>query len=114
MMIAFKSNIEVFMIKEIVKDDFFLALKSSTATKDDLTIVQDLKDTLSFHREKCVGMAANMIGYSKRIIAFLDGEKMEVMLNPEILKYGDKQYDAKEGCLSHVGVKPCRRYEKSK
>lgn len=102
------------MILEIVKDTFFLSLKSSEVKKEDLYIAQDLKDTLSFHKDKCVGMAANMIGYNKRMIIFMDQNKMQIMINPEIIKKSTQFYKTEEGCLSLEGVRPCTRYEKIK
>ncbi len=71
------------MIKPIIRDAFFLNQKSEEATKVDLQIAQDLEDTLRANRERCVGMAANMIGVHKRIIAFYDKGKLTVMFNPE-------------------------------
>ena len=102
------------MIKEIMHDPLFLSIKSTTAAKEDLQVATDLLDTLAAHREGCVGMAANMIGVSKRIIAFdNDGEYM-VMLNPEIIKK-DGAYDTEEGCLSLLGgPRPCKRYKSIK
>ena len=98
------------MIREICKDEFFLSLKAEPATADDLGVAQDLLDTLAAHRDACVGMAANMIGVNKRIIAFdNDGEYM-VMLNPEILKKS-APYDAEEGCLSLTGTRKTKRYQ---
>lgn len=102
------------MIKPIVKDLFFLSLKSTNVNKEDLYIAQDLKDTLTFHKERCVGMAANMIGYTKRMIIFMHGNEMVVMINPEIIKKSTKYYKTEEGCLSLEGVRPCLRYEKIK
>lgn len=88
------------MIKNLVHDPIFLAGKSETATKEDLQIAQDLIDTLITHRDSCVGMAANMIGVKKRIIAFLDKRgrvpTYTVMLNPEIVKK-DGAYNTEEG-----------------
>ena len=101
------------MVREIMKDVIFLAQKSVPATPDDLGTAQDLLDTLAFHKDGCVGMAANMIGVSKRIIAFdNDGEYM-LMFNPEIIKKSDA-YDTEEGCLSLTGVRPCKRYKSIK
>ena len=102
------------MIKELIHDPVFLALRSETATKDDIRIAEDLLDTLRAHREGCVGMAANMIGERKRIIAFLDESGKEpcysVMLNPEILSR-EGIYEAEEGCLSLLGgPRKCKRY----
>ena len=90
------------MIKELVHDPLFLALESEVATKDDLHIATDLLETLIAHRDSCVGMAANMIGETKRIIAIdNDGEYM-VMINPVILKK-DGRYKTQESCLSLLG-----------
>ena len=106
------------MIKNLVHDPIFLAGKSETATKEDLQIAQDLIDTLITHRDSCVGMAANMIGVKKRIIAFLDKSgrvpTYTVMLNPEIVKK-DGAYNTEEGCLSLLGSpRPCKRYKSIK
>ena len=102
------------MVKELMHDPIFLARKSALATKDDLQTVQDLLDTLATHRETCVGMAANMIGVCKRIIAFDDHGSYMVMLNPEILKV-DGQYEAEESCLSLLGgPRKTVRYRKIK
>ena len=103
------------MIKELMHDPLFLAGKSEAATAADLAAAQDLLDTLTAHREECVGMAANMIGVKKRIIAFLDesgkAPVYTVMLNPEIIKK-DGAYDTEESCLSLLGgPRPCRRYQ---
>ena len=103
------------MIKELMHDPIFLAGKSETATKEDLPVVQDLLDTLMANKEVCVGMAANMIGVKKRIIAFLDesgrAPAYTVMLNPEIIKK-DGAYDTEEGCLSLLGgSRKCKRYK---
>lgn len=104
------------MIQEIMKDVMFLQTPGQLAGKDDLSIAQDLLDTLMAHREHCVGMAANMIGVSKRIIAFWDDDKKtyEVMLNPEIIKTAGKRYSVEEGCLSLSGERETKRYEKIK
>ena len=106
------------MIKELIHDPIFLAGKSEVATKDDLQVAQDLLDTLMAHKETCVGMAANMIGVRKRIIAFLDESgrvpTYTIMLNPEIIKK-DGAYDTEEGCLSLLGgPRPCKRYKSIK
>ena len=106
------------MIKELMHDPIFLAGKSEVAMKEDLQVAQDLLDTLVGHRESCVGMAANMIGVRKRIIAFLDesgrAPAYTVMLNPEIIKK-DGAYDTEEGCLSLLGgPRPCKRYKSIK
>ena len=106
------------MIKELIHDPIFLAGKSEVATKEDLQVAQDLLDTLIAHKDSCVGMAANMIGVRKRIIAFLDesgyAPTYTVMLNPEIIKK-DGTYNTEEGCLSLLGgPHPCKRYKSIK
>lgn len=102
------------MIKEIVKDQFQLSQKSAIATKEDLDIITDLLDTIKANHDHCVGMAANMIGANKRIIVVNDDNKYIIMINPEILKFSGKLYETEEGCLSHIGVKKTKRYEKIK
>lgn len=106
------------MIKELMHDPIFLAGTSEIAVKEDEGIARDLLDTLIAHREECVGMAANMIGVKKRIIAFLDesgkSPAYTVMFNPEIIKK-DGVYDTEEGCLSLLGgPRPCKRYRSIK
>ena len=106
------------MIKELMHDPIFLAGRSEIATKEDLQVAQDVLDTLITHEETCVGMAANMIGVKKRIIAFLDesgrAPVYTVMLNPEIMRK-DGAYDTEEGCLSLLGgPRPCKRYKSIK
>ena len=101
------------MVRELIHDPILLARKSLAATAEDLPIAQDLLDTLTFHRESCVGMAANMIGIRKRIIVFdNDGTDM-VMFNPEIIKQ-EGMYETEEGCLSLPGVRKTKRYHKIK
>ena len=97
------------MIRDICKDEFFLSQKSEPATADDLTIAQDLLDTLAAHKDGCVGIAANMIGRNKRIIAFENGGKYMIMLNPVIIKKLDP-YEAEESCLSLVGTRKTERW----
>ena len=101
------------MIKPITKDPIFLAQKSAPATILDLPVAQDLKDTLEAHREGCVGMAANMIGVSKRIIIFDDHGSATVMFNPELVKCSGA-YETEEGCLSLSGVRKTRRWRQIK
>ncbi len=101
------------MIRPIVKDPIFLSQKSAAATAADLPVAQDLRDTLEAHREGCVGMAANMIGASKRIIIFDDNGSAVVMLNPEIVKCSGP-YEAEEGCLSLSGTRKARRWRSIK
>ena len=95
-------------------DPLFLGKKSQPATAEDLEVARDLLDTLEAHRETCVGMAANMIGVSKRIIAFNDRGKLEVMFNPEIVKAAG-EYETEEGCLSLLGgPRKTKRWQKIK
>ena len=100
------------MIQPIMKDEFFLAQKSVPAVncEEDIQVAHDLLETLEAHKEGCVGMAANMIGVSKRIIAFDNEGTYVVMFNPEIVKYSDR-YEAEEGCLSLAGVRKATRYQ---
>ena len=92
-------------------DPIFLGLKSEKATKEDLQTAEDLLDTLTAHKDGCVGMAANMIGVRKRIIAFDNDGKYMVMFNPEIIKKSDA-YETQEGCLSLLGgPRKCKRYK---
>ena len=106
------------MVKELMHEPIFLAGTSEVATKEDMQVAQDLLDTLKAHKDSCVGMAANMIGVRKRIIAFLDesgrAPKYTVMLNPEIIK-NDGVYETEEGCLSLLGgPRTCKRYKSIK
>ena len=99
------------MIKELIHDPILLARKSEVATKEDLQVAQDLLDTLITHKDGCVGMAANMIGVHKRIIAFDNDGTYMVMVNPEIIKKSGA-YDTEEGCLSLLGgPRNCKRYQ---
>ncbi|MBR5534438.1 MAG: peptide deformylase [Ruminiclostridium sp.] len=101
------------MVQPIMRDETFLAIPSEPATKEDLQVAQDLLDTLTAHAEGCVGMAANMIGVSKRIIAFDNEGTYMVMFNPEIVKASDR-YETEEGCLSLVGRRKTKRYQSIK
>lgn len=98
------------MIREICKDEAFLARKAQPATPADLGVGEDLLDTLRHHQDGCVGMAANMIGVDKRIIAFDNDGSYMVMYNPEILAKSDS-YQTEEGCLSLTGVRPVKRWK---
>lgn len=98
------------MIKPIVKDLLFLGQKSEPATKDDMQVVTDLQDTLAAHRDRCVGMAANMIGYKKRMIIVSMGFVDLIMINPEIISQSGK-YETEEGCLSLDGNRKTKRYK---
>ena len=102
------------MVRELMHDPIFLARKSEPATKEDLEIARDLLETLAFHKEGCVGMAANMIGVTKRIIAFDNEGTYMAMLNPQILK-AEGEYETEEGCLSLLGgPRPTKRFRKIK
>ena len=97
------------MIKEIVRDPVFLAQPSRAATEADLPVAQDLIDTLRANLDRCVGMAANMIGQRKRIIAIAKGPMVVAMINPKILS-GSGEYETEEGCLSLEGTRKTKRY----
>ena len=97
------------MVREICKDEAFLARKAEPATADDLVVAQDLLDTLVAHRDGCVGMAANMIGVNKRIIVFDSEGKYMVMFNPVIVRRSGV-YEAEEGCLSLTGTRKTKRF----
>ena len=96
-----------------MKDPIFLAQKSEPATAEDLGVAQDLLDTLTAHKDGCVGMAANMIGVAKRIIVFDNEGEYMTMFNPEIVK-ATGAYDAEEGCLSLTGTRKVKRYRSIK
>lgn len=98
------------MIREICRDETFLVQKAAPATADDLATAQDLLDTLIAHKDGCVGMAANMIGVNKRIIAFDNEGSYMVMFNPEIIKKTEP-YQTEEGCLSLTGIRPAKRWK---
>ena len=97
------------MIRDICRDEAFLAQKAGTASADDLGTAQDLLDTLRAHKDGCVGMAANMIGVNKRIIAFDNEGEYMVMLNPVIIR-SSGAYEAEEGCLSLAGTRKAKRF----
>jgi len=102
------------MVKELMHDPVFLAQKSTAATAEDLQTARDLLDTLEAHKETCVGMAANMIGVCRRIIAFDNNGTYTVMLNPEIVKQSGP-YETEEGCLSLLGgPRKTKRFQKIK
>ena len=102
------------MVKELMHDPLFLARKARAAGKGDLSVGQDLLETLLAHRATCVGMAGNMIGEQIAVIAFFDGDSPVVMYNPEILK-AEGEYETEEGCLSLLGgPRKCKRYQKIK
>lgn len=97
------------MIREINKDIILLAQPSAPATPEDIGIAEDLLETLAAHKDGCVGMAANMIGELKRIIAFDNEGEYMVMYNPVILKK-EKPYETEEGCLSLTGTRKTKRW----
>ena len=99
------------MIRQIVHDPLFLAVKSDQATEADSSVITDLLDTLRANLDRCVGMAANMIGVRKRIIVFCNEPLLMIMINPQITaKSGE--YEAEEGCLSLEGTRKAKRYRK--
>lgn len=99
------------MIRPLMKDPLFLCQKSEPATRADLQVLTDLLDTLAAHRDRCAGMAANMIGVRKRIIAFFMGPMPMGMINPVIVSR-NASYQTEEGCLSLDGVRSTTRYQK--
>ena len=101
------------MVREIMRDETFLSQKAEPATLEDLPVAQDLLDTLTAHKDGCVGMAANMIGVCKRIIVFDNEGKYTVMFNPEIIKKSGS-YEAEEGCLSLTGIRKAKRWQSIK
>ncbi len=102
------------MVKELMHDPIFLGQKSDDATFEDLQTAQDLLDTLTDHKDGCVGMAANMIGVKKRIICVDNNGIYMTMFNPEILKFSES-YETEEGCLSLLGgPRKTKRYRKIK
>ncbi len=98
------------MVRTIVTDPLILRIKSVPASKDDLPAAQDLLDTIHANAAACVGMAANMIGVHKCIMAVLIGNRYELLINPEITSYSGAPYIAEEGCLSLQGVRKANRY----
>ena len=102
------------MVKELIHDPEFLSQKSEDADENDSQTVQNLLDTITAHKDSCVGMAANMIGVKKRIIVFEDDGNYIVMLNPEIIKKSEP-YETEERCLSLLGgPRKVRRFGKIK
>ncbi|MGN0617329.1 peptide deformylase [Ruminococcus flavefaciens] len=98
------------MVKDIVKDEAVLSIKSEPATKADIQVVRDLLDTVKANEERCVGMAANMIGVHKTILVALIGDEYIAMINPKIVDKSKETYDTEEGCLSLSGVRPVTRH----
>ena len=101
------------MLREIMRDEAFLAQKAEPANPEDLSVAQDLLDTLTAHKDGCVGMAANMIGINKRIIAFDNEGNYMVMFNPEIIRKSGP-YEAEDGCLSLTGTRKAKRWQSIK
>lgn len=101
------------VVREIIRDEAFLSQKAELATLEDLPVAQDLLDTLTAHKDGCVGMAANMIGVCKRIIVFDNEGTYMVMFNPEIIKKSGP-YEAEEGCLSLSGTRKAKRWQSIK
>ena len=101
------------MVREIMRDEAFLSQKAEPATLEDLPVAQDLLDTLTAHKDGCVGMAANMIGVCKRIIVFDNEGSYQVMFNPVIIKKSGP-YEAEEGCLSLTGTRKAKRWQSIK
>lgn len=97
------------MVRDIVTDTFFLRMPAQPAAPEDVPVADDLLDTLRANSERCVGMAANMIGARKAIVAVNDGGKLLELFNPVVLKK-EGPYNTEEGCLSLPGTRPCRRY----
>lgn len=101
------------MVREIANCEAIFAPKAEPATISDLSVAEELLDTLNANREICVGMAANMIGINKRIIVFDHDGKHEVMLNPQIIKQSEP-YTTEEGCLSLAGTRKAKRFKSIK
>lgn len=99
------------MVKPIIHDILFLSKKSEPATVLDAQVIRDLQDTLKANEDRCVGMAANMIGVNKCILVCMAGPMMLTMVNPKILSR-EGAYSTEEGCLCHEGERPARRYQK--
>ena len=98
------------MVREIVRDTIFLQQKSEPAGKEDRGVITDLVDTLLANADRCVGLAANMIGYNKTVLAAVIGGKITVMINPVITDRSSAVYDTEEGCLSLAGLRKVKRH----
>ncbi len=99
------------MNRQIVRDPLFLAQKSELATEADRQVIVDLLDTLRANLDRCVGLAANMIGARKRMIVFCNGPIQMIMVNPQLIS-GTGAYEVEEGCLSLPGVRKAKRYQR--
>ena len=98
------------MERPIIRDTMLLMKKASLAGKEDIPAAIDLRDTLLAHSSDCAGLAANMIGVNKSIIAFFAAGIPVVMLNPSITAHSSESYETEEGCLSLSGVRRTVRY----
>lgn len=101
---------ETAMVKDIVRDEKVLGIKSEPATRADMQTVRDLLDTVQANSERCVGMAANMIGVHRTILVALIGDEYVAMINPRIVDKSKETYETEEGCLSLSGVRPVTRF----
>lgn len=101
---------ETAMVEDIVRDEKILSVKSEPATRADMQTVRDLLDTVQANSERCVGMAANMIGVHRTILVALIGEEYIAMINPRIVDKSKETYETEEGCLSLSGVRPVTRF----
>ena len=99
------------MIRPIIRDTMLLGRGSVPAAKNDLQTARDLSDTLMAHADTCAGMAANMIGVLKTIIAVNMAGIPVVMINPRLVSHSAKSYETEEGCLSLPGTRPVTRWE---
>jgi len=99
------------MVKEIVRDTFFLAQKSEPAVREDAQVIRDLSDTIKANADRCVGMAANMIGVRKTILVALIGNRYLIMVNPKIISKSAQTYETEESCLSLNGQRKTMRYK---
>lgn len=99
------------MVKEIIRDTFFLTQKSEPADKEDMQVIKDLLDTIKANADHCVGMAANMIGVRKTILVALIGNRYLIMVNPKIVSKSSQTYETEEGCLSLNGQRKTKRYK---
>ncbi|MBQ8569868.1 MAG: peptide deformylase [Oscillospiraceae bacterium] len=98
------------MVREIVTDPIFLKMKSEPADRSDTELIKDLTDTLKANSYRCAGLAANMIGVRKTVLAAAVGKKQLIMINPVIVDRSKAVYTAEEGCLSHVGTHTVKRH----
>lgn len=99
------------MVREIVRDVLVLGRRSEPATKEDMSVVRDMLDTLAANSDRCVGMAANMIGVHKTILVAVIGGKQIAMVNPKMTDHSKEVYETEEGCLSLDGVRSVKRYQ---